>query len=544
MARRPERIPRWGHSAGAGVLVEPPSGEAAAGWITGQRPPAQYLNWLFNLYGAWTSFFSGPSVSDWTRRDLPDPSTDRASVAFDDTTEDNTEARYRYALVGSDGTGAFVAVSRTGIDWITRRNIGGTPGNPQGVVPPSSSGGSDDYFWLWTSVAGKTYYALADSVANAATNPLRNSGQSWIEIALNSAGAFPVGLATGSQLAGAICSTDTGIEWRNHGGFVWTTHASPPGTRQEGRACCWTGTAFLDISSDAGDLCVSRATTASGAWTVVATVTGLSAVTAWSVAVGATSTAAAVVVAYKDGSDPDLHYSENDGLTWTPVTLPAAMVSITGLAYHDGTWVAVSLFAPYAWSSSDLLTWTPLPIPAGESITQLRGVLCAGGAWLLTSREGCLQGAPAIDPATGAWSADTAPSALANAGWLRGKKISLTAPTDGQVYAYDAGSGTFVPTTPSTGAAYTVSTKTTTYTAAAGDVLLCDASGGAFTVTLPAAATVSGSSISVKKSDASANAVTVDGAAAETIDGAATLALSTQYEAVTLWSDGTNWWVF
>jgi hypothetical protein len=75
-------------------------------------------------------------------------------------------------------------------------------------------------------------------------------------------------------------------------------------------------------------------------------------------------------------------------------------------------------------------------------------------------------------------------------------------------------------------------------------VLLCDASGGAFTVTLPAAATVSGSSISVKKSDASANAVTVDGNAAETIDGAATLALSTQYEAVTLWSDGTNWWVF
>ena len=26
--------------------------------------------------------------------------------------------------------------------------------------------------------------------------------------------------------------------------------------------------------------------------------------------------------------------------------------------------------------------------------------------------------------------------------------------------------------------------------------------------------------------------------------GATTLALSTQYEAVTLWSDGSNWWVF
>lgn len=94
------------------------------------------------------------------------------------------------------------------------------------------------------------------------------------------------------------------------------------------------------------------------------------------------------------------------------------------------------------------------------------------------------------------------------------------------------------------GAAYTVRTKTTTYTALAGDVLLCDATGAAFTVTLPAAATVSGQSISVKKTDASANAVTVDGDGAETIDGATTLPLATQYTAVTLWSDGTSWWVF
>ena len=75
-------------------------------------------------------------------------------------------------------------------------------------------------------------------------------------------------------------------------------------------------------------------------------------------------------------------------------------------------------------------------------------------------------------------------------------------------------------------------------------MLLCDATGAAFTVTLPAAATVSGASISVKKTDSSGNAVTIDGNGAETIDGATTLALSTQYEAVTLWSDGSNWWVF
>ena len=50
--------------------------------------------------------------------------------------------------------------------------------------------------------------------------------------------------------------------------------------------------------------------------------------------------------------------------------------------------------------------------------------------------------------------------------------------------------------------------------------------------------------ILVKKVDASGNAVTIDGAGSDTIDGALTIALSTQYEAVELWCDGTNWWVF
>jgi hypothetical protein len=450
MARRPTRIPRWGYSASAGVLVEPPSAEAEAGWITGQRPPAQYLNWLFNLYGSWTSFFAGPSTSDWTRRELPNPSTDVARVAYDSVTEDNDEARYRYALVGKDGTSAFVAVSRTGIDWTTRRNIGGAPGDPRGVVPPPVD---SEPFWLWTSAAGKTYYGQPDTVANAATNPLRNSGGTWTELALDDAAAYPVGFAEGPSAGavGAICSTSTGIEYRANGVYsAWTTHASLPGARQEGRACCWTGTAFLDISSDTGDLCVSRATTASGTWTVVATVAGLSAGTLWRVAVGATSTSDAVIAVYKEGADVvDLHFSEDDGLTWTPATLPPAMIRVTGLAYYDGTWVAVSLATPYAWSSSDLETWTPLPIPAGDTITVLRDVVYGANGWLLTSRDGCLQGAPAIETTPGAWTADVAPSQLGNAGWLRGYRISATAPTSGQMLAWDGTA--YTPTTPSGG---------------------------------------------------------------------------------------------
>ena len=89
----------------------------------------------------------------------------------------------------------------------------------------------------------------------------------------------------------------------------------------------------------------------------------------------------------------------------------------------------------------------------------------------------------------------------------------------------------------------TVSTTTTNSGSANGSVILADATGGPITIQLPGADRGPGP-IRVKKIDSSGNAVTVDGNASETIDGATTLSLATQYEAVTLWSDGSNWSVF
>jgi hypothetical protein len=86
--------------------------------------------------------------------------------------------------------------------------------------------------------------------------------------------------------------------------------------------------------------------------------------------------------------------------------------------------------------------------------------------------------------------------------------------------------------------------KTGAYTATSSDDLIpCSASGGAFTVTLPAAASNTGMVVTIKKTDSSSNAVTVDANGAETIDGATTVALSSQYEAITLACDGTGWHV-
>ena len=61
------------------------------------------------------------------------------------------------------------------------------------------------------------------------------------------------------------------------------------------------------------------------------------------------------------------------------------------------------------------------------------------------------------------------------------------------------------------------------------------------TLTLPQASTMPYKVLTVVKVDSGAGAVTLDGYGAETINGAATLALSSQWDRVTIWCDGTQW---
>lgn len=89
-----------------------------------------------------------------------------------------------------------------------------------------------------------------------------------------------------------------------------------------------------------------------------------------------------------------------------------------------------------------------------------------------------------------------------------------------------------------------VVSKTTTYTiTTADDVVNCSSSGGAFTVTLYAASGNSGRVVTVTKTDSSANAVRVEGNAAETIDGALYTDLYSPFESVTLYCDGSAWFI-
>lgn len=61
------------------------------------------------------------------------------------------------------------------------------------------------------------------------------------------------------------------------------------------------------------------------------------------------------------------------------------------------------------------------------------------------------------------------------------------------------------------------------------------------TITLPTASGNTKRRINIKKADSGTGAVVIDGESSETIDGEVTLSLTSQYQTVTLESDGSNW---
>lgn len=93
----------------------------------------------------------------------------------------------------------------------------------------------------------------------------------------------------------------------------------------------------------------------------------------------------------------------------------------------------------------------------------------------------------------------------------------------------------------------TTRTDTLSTTIVGGDasisVVLVDATAGNRTETLPAASALTGKYYTIKKIDASANTVTVARAGTDTIDGQTSWVLGSRYSAITLISDGNNWFV-
>lgn len=92
--------------------------------------------------------------------------------------------------------------------------------------------------------------------------------------------------------------------------------------------------------------------------------------------------------------------------------------------------------------------------------------------------------------------------------------------------------------------AVATSTKTSGYTITGTDVVIfADASISSVTITLPTASSFNGYNFYVKRIDGSANNCLVARSGSDTIDGATSFSLDTQYFAVRVVSNGSNWYI-
>ena len=100
------------------------SSYAAAGFYTGERPPAQWINYQLHFASAWADYLAGPGWGAWTRVAHGGSAPVFTSVTGLAVDTDDTRAglgRYRYVAVGAiTGPAAAIGVSRTGREWLDR----------------------------------------------------------------------------------------------------------------------------------------------------------------------------------------------------------------------------------------------------------------------------------------------------------------------------------------------------------------------------------------------------------------------------------------
>ena len=110
MATKPtDRILDW---ASGGTTTDPGGSKEAAGWVTDDRPPANWWNWILNSFGQWLSYFE-----DHTDEFLP---VLHAYVVTDGAGSTTTLVGSGFtggATVGSDGVSLTFTNTQAGINY-------------------------------------------------------------------------------------------------------------------------------------------------------------------------------------------------------------------------------------------------------------------------------------------------------------------------------------------------------------------------------------------------------------------------------------------
>jgi hypothetical protein len=464
MARRPNRLLRWSYGSSA-TLVEPSSGKAETGYATGERPPAGWMNTHLHLAGAWIGYLRGPNLGNWTRAahgvltafDDTAGVPDVQGIAADEVTEDGATACRRYAILGLVSAASAIRVSRRGIGdgWAARAIPASVTGTLQGIAFVGR--------WLtWSATANELWSTIADDLSgNSAIGT--NDATKWASVTATSitvkAAAWCAGVtgrAAGARhavvfgdltgiTAGMLYSTDSGATWTSTS-YAWAgTNPTTDGTYDATRdRFVMVGTAGAVAASVAG--APGSAWAAAGSFGALISSAGIGpnlanhivagggTILAWAVTdSGGTPLASTFMVRSTDG-----------GATWSQISAPD---DITHVAYADGAWIASCSAAPYLYEShDDGDSWQRTALPVGEEAAwALARVVYADGQVLATGVDFCVASGRAMATEDGTLVPDTTPSILSDAYRLRGRLIYDTAPSDGDVYSWNAATSRWEP---------------------------------------------------------------------------------------------------
>lgn len=471
MGRRPNRLLRWAYGTSA-TLVEPSGSKAEAGYETEEEVPAGWLNSHLHLAGAWAGFLRGPHLGNWSRaaHAALTAYTEVFGMGADAVSVDGADPVYRFAIVGRESTTPTIRVSRRGIGagWVVRSVPSGITGTLRGIVFVGR--------WLtWSATAGQLWRTIADDLSGdsaigtddatkwtavtATGLTIRNAA--WCGgLSGRGAGARQavVFADSSSTVVSLLVSTDSAATWASYtvawGGSAYTTDGTYDATRDR----------FVAVSGSGGTA-VAPVGAPTGTWTVQGGPSGAISASLWKIRAGGGTWLTWVTHDLSGSalaaSNRFLARSTDAGATWTDLRDelprdPAAssyMVAPTDITYADGAWLMTVADAPYLYASHDNGdTWERVALPVGEESTwALARVLYADGQVLATGVDFCVASGRAMATEDTTLVPDTTPSILSDAYRLRGRTIATTAPTNGQVYAWNSGTSQWVPTTVATG---------------------------------------------------------------------------------------------
>mgnify|MGYP000113610209 FL=1 len=440
-SRRPTQVPRWAWGVSA-TLVQPPTLSAENGFAAAQRPPAPWFNWQLNALGAWIDFLRSPNVeafarTAWATSPGVYDSSSPVLLAVDASTVDATGAAYRMVIAGWETSGPTTSlqVSQTGNAWTRRTNLPGGIGKPTALAHLDCAAK-----WVLADDAPALWYAPHD--AGGGTSPVGGSSSGWVSCSGTSddgSGGLTAIKAIASNTYKALAITTAGGLY-SADGAAWAAITEGTARSGNGLDVVWDGANFVYVTSD-GEIYASP--TADGSFALKSTLPDGAA--DWRLAAGDTGD----VLAYQHnhGSVTSFYRSTNSGTSWSTITPVEAggrsVLRFTCVRWRDGVWMATSSVAPFLWTSNDGTNWHALR-PDVSGAGALAAIAWDGRAWVAAGNGFVVRCPPGADPATGDYVADSEASTLADAGTLRGRRITTGSPSDGDTLVWDAGTSTWV----------------------------------------------------------------------------------------------------